>query len=63
MLFDGEQKRLIAKSKLMAIYGKISDEEWEQQMQKVDQNQKPTFEKNVYLGAMQVGALHQKIKS
>ena len=47
----------------MKVYGKVSDEEWQKQMANVDQRIKPTFAKNVYFNGLQVGALHQKIKS
>ena len=74
IVYEGEKKRLIAKSKLMnnyklqeleamKIYGTVSDEEWDQQMEKIDKIEQPTFAENVYLNGVQVGALHQKIKS
>ena len=74
IVYEGEKKRLITKSKAMAnyklqeleamnVYGKVSDEEWQQQMANVDERKKPVFAQNVYLNGMQVGKLHQKIKS
>ena len=74
IVYEGEKKRLIAKSKLMdnyklqaleamKIYSKVSDEEWDQQMTNIDQRRKPEFAQNVYLNGVQVGALHQKIIS
>ena len=74
IVHQGVKARLIVKSKAMAnyklqqleamkVYGSVSDEEWQQQMGNIDQRQKPEFAQNVYLNGLQVGALHQKIKS
>ena len=74
IIYEGEKRRLIPKSKLienyklqelesMKIHDTISDEDFNQQMERIDQFKKPVFEKDVYFSGIQVATLHQKIKS